>query len=123
MRWDDFRQSHPRAHLIDAEVTAANDVDAGQAAGLLRSVVARLGVRGDYAIREQEGRVHLAIETDYDRDRLRAQLGAESLPSPAGWASHAGIRFRRSGKRALRPLNRLLNRQGRRGQVALEKRH
>ena len=79
--------------MIDADVTAANDAEAGQAAGLLRSLIARLGVRGDYAIREEEGLVHLAIETDYDRDRLRTQLGAESLPAPIGWASYAGFRF------------------------------
>jgi hypothetical protein len=93
MRWDDFRQNHPRAHLIDAELTAANGGEAKEAPGLLRRLVARLGVRGDYAISEEEGLIHLAIETDYDRDRLRTRFGAKSLPSADAWVSRASFRF------------------------------
>ena len=93
MRWDDFRQLHPRAHLIDAKLTAANDDEAKEATGLLRSLVARLGVRGDYAISEEAGVIHLAIETDYDGDRIRTRFGADPLPSGDGWASHAVFPF------------------------------
>jgi hypothetical protein len=93
MRWDDFRQLHPRAHLIDAELTAASDDDAREATVLLRSLVAHLGVRGDYAISEEEGVIHVAVETDYDRDSIRTRFGAEPLPSGDGWASQAAFPF------------------------------
>jgi hypothetical protein len=94
MRWDDFCRMHPRAHLIVARVAAnGEERPDDESIALLRQLVVRLRPRGDYALQADEGDFHLAMETDYDRDRVRSEFSAEADPSPDGWASSSAFSF------------------------------
>ena len=90
MRWDDFRRLHPRAHLIVARDAA--DHAKGNIA-LLRLLIVELRPHGDYALQPDNGNLHLAIETDYDRDRVISLLSAKPGPSGCAWASRAVFTF------------------------------
>ena len=90
MRWDDFLAHHPRAHLL---VGVGKGAAEEAAPGVLRGYVAALGPRGDYAVRTIDGTTCLAIETDYDTDRLKSELSAEDDGPAQGWASRRRFDF------------------------------
>ena len=84
----------PCTHLIVAKVAAGDEqCPDGESIGLLRRLVVQLRPKGDYALQADEGNFHLAVETDYDRDRVRSRFSAETDPSPDGWASRAAFSF------------------------------
>lgn len=98
VRWDDFRSRHLRAHLL---VGVGKGAAEEGAAAVLRGYVAALGPRGDYAVQTIDETTSVAIETDYDTDRLKTELHAEDDGPTQGWASRRTFDFQVLSRRDL----------------------
>lgn len=90
MRWEDFCSRHRHAHLLVAKATGRRDCDD---LPTLRRLVVSLTPRGDFALCHEDGQMCLAVETDYDADRLRTALKADPASCLEGWATYAPFRF------------------------------
>ena len=99
MRWRDFMETYPKAHLLIANVDAANrnGVARRDLMASLRQLVVSSEPAGDYAISSTGaaggGEIHIAMHKDYDAARLAKVVHAVSGGASSGWASQATFQF------------------------------
>jgi hypothetical protein len=83
--WESFQETHYRPHLVVADIDVR--LNAPEIEKSLEKLAASLDLAGDYAIRNEGGKICAAFERDLDAEQFARVLPSRGTTRDAEWAS------------------------------------